>query len=318
MEFYIERNGSIPYKLQLKEQIKLALGHLKPGQLLPSIRELEQQLDIGQAHVKSAYKELRDCGILTSIPRRGFLINRFLSLNVGHKLIRDCNLLCESVLKRTRQLGVNSSSFAKMLLNRAIEMDKSLPSHHLVTLTRLIGEDLAAQVGKLWDISIPVLTLDELRQMSLEQRSQIRRALTTFYLYDQVRNSLKNDRIKIIPIRIKLKSGVVEKISSLPSDLHVLVVFYRAEFPRPGKNWLVEFANLFREKNIRFSGWVYRDQPGLRRVITSPKYKLILISPFLWTELPEAFKQQRKVALVSFDIDIALLEEARLEFGVIV
>lgn len=51
---------------QIKERIKigLALGELRPGATLPSIRDLEQQLGAGRAIIRNAYLDLQESGIL--------------------------------------------------------------------------------------------------------------------------------------------------------------------------------------------------------------------------------------------------------------
>jgi GntR family transcriptional regulator len=56
LKFVIQRDSSIPVHSQIKERIKTALlfGELRPGDVLPSIRDLERELGVSRAIVRRA------------------------------------------------------------------------------------------------------------------------------------------------------------------------------------------------------------------------------------------------------------------------
>ncbi|MDR1534136.1 MAG: FadR family transcriptional regulator, partial [Planctomycetota bacterium] len=58
---------------QLKEL--LISGELKPGDVLPSERELAETFNIGRSYVREAFKKLELYGIFTSIPSKGTVVN---------------------------------------------------------------------------------------------------------------------------------------------------------------------------------------------------------------------------------------------------
>lgn len=60
-------SGVAPYR-QIKQQIKtyIAMGRLKPGDTLPTMRALANDLDINHNTVARAYRELEVEGLLTS------------------------------------------------------------------------------------------------------------------------------------------------------------------------------------------------------------------------------------------------------------
>lgn len=66
-----------PIYLQLKMQIikGIASGQLKPGERLPSIRALSQELGINLHTVNKAYSQLRDCGYITVDRRNGAVVS---------------------------------------------------------------------------------------------------------------------------------------------------------------------------------------------------------------------------------------------------
>ena len=71
MKIYISANDGVPIYHQIVTQVKhlVAAGRLKPGQELPPIRLLAQQLLINPNTVARAYRELEAAGIVSS--RRG-------------------------------------------------------------------------------------------------------------------------------------------------------------------------------------------------------------------------------------------------------
>ena len=62
-----------PAYLQVVDQIKAsaASGALRPGELLPSIRPLAEELRINRNTVAKAYAELEAQGVIETIPGRG-------------------------------------------------------------------------------------------------------------------------------------------------------------------------------------------------------------------------------------------------------
>ena len=62
----IDKNDARPLYLQIVIQIKeqIRQGTLKPGDELPSVRELAESLGINMHTVRSAYIKLRDQGII--------------------------------------------------------------------------------------------------------------------------------------------------------------------------------------------------------------------------------------------------------------
>ena len=64
--FYINPRSGVPIYVQIKEQIKTAVGGgvLEPGQQLPSVRELAVALVVNPNTVVRAYNELEHEGLL--------------------------------------------------------------------------------------------------------------------------------------------------------------------------------------------------------------------------------------------------------------
>ena len=92
MIFQIDFKAGKPVYLQLVDQIRYAAaaGRLQPGEPLPSIRPLAEELRVNRNTIAKAYAELENQGVIESLPGKGC----FLKANsspftkpVRHKLL---------------------------------------------------------------------------------------------------------------------------------------------------------------------------------------------------------------------------------------
>ena len=73
MLLQVNFKSGLPIYLQLVEQIKAAAasGALRPGEALPSIRPLAEELRVNRNTVAKAYSELESLGVIETLPGRG-------------------------------------------------------------------------------------------------------------------------------------------------------------------------------------------------------------------------------------------------------
>ena len=66
MHIHIQAQGGVPIYLQVMQQIKylVASGRLQPGDELPSIRTLAEQLIVNPNTIARAYRELETAGVV--------------------------------------------------------------------------------------------------------------------------------------------------------------------------------------------------------------------------------------------------------------
>lgn len=70
-------DSEVPIYEQIKEQIKIGIakGKLKPGERLPSVRQLAKDIGINLHTVNKAYQQLRDENFLLIHRQRGVVIH---------------------------------------------------------------------------------------------------------------------------------------------------------------------------------------------------------------------------------------------------
>ena len=120
MQLHISVHDGIPIYLQIMNQIKylVASGRLGPGDQLPPVRKLAEQLIINPNTVARAYRELESAKVL--VTRRGAGV--FVS-DAGSPLTRreQNRILVERIdvlLAEARQMDVDLEEVVKLLQQR--------------------------------------------------------------------------------------------------------------------------------------------------------------------------------------------------------
>ncbi|MFG3439440.1 GntR family transcriptional regulator [Nonomuraea sp. NPDC047897] len=80
IEFHLDRGSGVSTYLQLVHQVKhaLRLGALRPGDQLPTAREVVESLAINPNTVLKAYRELEREGLVEGRPGQGTFVRRTL------------------------------------------------------------------------------------------------------------------------------------------------------------------------------------------------------------------------------------------------
>jgi len=78
MIFQVNFETGKPVYLQLADQIRYAAasGQLRPGEALPALRPLAEELRINRNTIAKAYSELETQGIVETIPGKGFFLKQ--------------------------------------------------------------------------------------------------------------------------------------------------------------------------------------------------------------------------------------------------
>ena len=120
MLFQIDFKAGKPVYRQLMDQIRYAAasGALRPGELLPSIRPLAEELRLNRNTIAKAYAELESQGIIETIPGKGcFLKENGTPFTKG---VRQKLLLSEidEAVVTAHHLQVDRAAFLEMVEER--------------------------------------------------------------------------------------------------------------------------------------------------------------------------------------------------------
>jgi GntR family transcriptional regulator len=120
MIFQINFKSGMPIYLQIVDQIKAgaASGALQPGEALPSIRPLAEELRVNRNTVAKAYSELESLGVIETLPGRGCFLKEnhsALRKDVRRKLLtREI----DQAIVQAHHLQVSRDEFLKLTLER--------------------------------------------------------------------------------------------------------------------------------------------------------------------------------------------------------
>ena len=131
MLILISFKSGTPIYLQIVEQVKAAAssGALQPGEALPSIRPLAEELRVNRNTVAKAYSELENQGVIETLPGRGcFLKENHSGLR---KEVRR-KLLIEEVdraIVQAHHLQVPRAEFLELIQERLDVLDDKRRAH---------------------------------------------------------------------------------------------------------------------------------------------------------------------------------------------
>jgi GntR family transcriptional regulator len=120
MVFQIDFKTGKPVYLQLVDQIRYAAasGALRPGEPLPSIRPLAEELRVNRNTIAKAYAELESQGIIETLPGKGCFLKE--NHSPFTKRVRDQLLVKEvdEAVVTAHHLQVDRDAFLALVKDR--------------------------------------------------------------------------------------------------------------------------------------------------------------------------------------------------------
>jgi GntR family transcriptional regulator len=127
-----------PVYLQLVDQIKSAAasGILRPGESLPSIRPLAEQLRINRNTVAKAYTELESQGIIETVAGKGCFVtenNSPFKKEVRRKMLSDD---IDAAIVQAHHLQVSEKDFLELIGERLKIFEQKLTKQRALSNER--------------------------------------------------------------------------------------------------------------------------------------------------------------------------------------
>ena len=106
MKVTVDQNSPVPIHAQLTEQIQLAIarGQLRPGEQLPTVRQLSVALKVNSNTVARVYAELEQKGVLQTFRGRGTFVAERPRIAVGTRE-RRLKSLCRTFIRLCSEEG---------------------------------------------------------------------------------------------------------------------------------------------------------------------------------------------------------------------
>jgi GntR family transcriptional regulator len=127
VQIHLSSREGVPTYLQVVNQVKrlVASGRLRPGDELPPIRVLAEQLRINPNTVARAYRELETAGVVAKRSTTGTYVSEAGSPLARRERLRILTERIDALLVEARQLDVATDEVLDLLRQR----DKALQPH---------------------------------------------------------------------------------------------------------------------------------------------------------------------------------------------
>jgi GntR family transcriptional regulator len=318
MEFVLEKHSALPAYAQIKEQIKLALllGRLRPGDTLPSIRDVEREAGISRNVVRRAYLELQESGILNLRHGKGVQVEKGLSYAHRGSISEKCESMSAEIMAKLRRAGISPQAFARYLYQQARKAESEAPFVTYVDSAKWVAEERAAQISSVWQFTVPALSIEELATMDRTGLKRIRKALTNYLRFDEVSRIVEGCGVEVIPLGLSFSDGTIREFRRFPQGASVVLVVHEADLS--ALTLILElYRRILLEPHVRIAAMPASGIRDLNEFVNSSKYHRVIFSNRIWAEIPPNLKKHPRVTHPFMSVDLASLENARIRAGVI-
>jgi GntR family transcriptional regulator len=116
VEFHLDQGSAVPYYVQLIHQVgqALAFGILKPGDRLPTVKEVVAQVAVNPNTVHRAYRELEHDGLVVSRPGLGTFVAATVPAALAPASYQSLRAELERWIRKARSQGVDDDRLAAL------------------------------------------------------------------------------------------------------------------------------------------------------------------------------------------------------------
>ncbi|OWZ83109.1 GntR family transcriptional regulator [Natranaerobius trueperi] len=243
MEFELDRKTSVPYYLQIANNIKqfVESGFWKSGTKLPTERELSERLQVSRNTVSMAYKELQTEGVIVCHQGRGTFVSeqddKLKQQSRKERLLKIIDVSIEEAI----QLGFSLDEFLDITHIRAREKQEML-TQLKIAFIECNEEQINYFVNELYfdqGVSILPVLLSDLKENTESYNEQLKDVdviITTFFHLEEIKDLLKNLNVDIVPIALELQMETVVKIARFSQETKIGLACKSENFAEKFKN----------------------------------------------------------------------------------
>ena len=117
IQFHLDPKSGVPFYVQLVQQVRQALlfGMLKPGDQLPTVKDVVIQIAVNPNTVLRAYRDLEHDGVVVSRPGLGTFITANAPTSMARDQYRSLRADLERCIHKARGLGLDDGTFAALV-----------------------------------------------------------------------------------------------------------------------------------------------------------------------------------------------------------
>jgi len=131
MFFQIDFHNGLAIYDQVVRQVKFAVaaGVLRPGELVPSVRELARELTINPNTVARAYRQLQDEGVLQAVRGTGLAVAEAADVRCRSQRLELIRVRVRQVLDEACQSRLDPTELRSLILDELARGDGRTSEH---------------------------------------------------------------------------------------------------------------------------------------------------------------------------------------------
>jgi GntR family transcriptional regulator len=120
MQLRVSAHDGVPIYLQIVNQVKylVAAKRLEPGEALPSVRKLAEQLVVNPNTVARAYRELESAGVIATRRGTGVYVSDNGSPLARREQLKILSERIDVLLAESQQMGIDFDALLELLQKR--------------------------------------------------------------------------------------------------------------------------------------------------------------------------------------------------------
>ncbi len=309
MRWQLDRSKKVPLTQQLVEQIRYAIatGQLKPGDRLPTGRELANELGVHYNTVFAALHILAEEGLVKMKQGSGIYVAEFSQDQLKQATLASLEPALETLL-RSVQLGlVTKEDLLRLVTERleALEKPTVTPKVAFVECNAEQVETCCRQLTEALGVEVQPVLLDDAQKDPKQLRS-FDLIVTTFFHLRAVK-ALATKKQTVVPTLSVPSRRFLESIAQLPTDAR-LGVICRDKVSLPT---IVQQVQQLTGIEPKFSAWL-KDRRGFWKVLRESD--VIIYMPPCRNRVLALAPKGKTLIEFEHEIDDASLEQVKRVF----
>jgi GntR family transcriptional regulator len=305
MELKMNKSTGVPLYIQIKNQIvhQIKTKNIKPGQRMPTERELAQQLRTSRNTISSAYKLLEQEGVLVSHQGRGtFVAPEDKSLK-DQRFREKLFTMIDSGLDEALDAGLSISEFMDLVQVRVKQKEEMLNRVKILFVECNIEQArvFSRELSEICNFNVKPLVLSELhhRDERVEELlSGVKYIFSTFNHVNEVRELTSDLNKEVYGVAVKPYLEGIVKIARYPAGTKFGLISLSEEFH-------YKF-----ERNLKSSGLenleilftTSQDEEEIRKVINYSD--VVIVSPGRCEEIKNMVRGEKEVIVFNTTLDV--------------
>lgn len=301
MEPRIRRDSPIPLYYQIAEATRnaIAVGELKPGARLPSVRDAARRWGVNLHTIRKAYQELHRDGLVRMRGPRGTEVAA--GAGTAPKVQGLAAFLSSCVRVAQTQFGLMPAQLGRLILERAAE--PAVPVVRFIECSRAQAEGHCEELMRAWQVQAIPLVLSELTEFPVGI------VVATYFHYNDIRRAWPHRLGEVRFVPIAPDAGLAATVRAAPAGgRHRLLVCELDE--AKALNIAADLRTLFGPDRFEILPQVLRRADQLPRARSN---QTLLVSPRAWAALTP--KQRARVVHIRYCVRPDALEALGTSFG---